>query len=82
MTANLVGEITAWVTRMPIERQREALALVEQLARTAATSQPPISPAARHLKGATATGASVGSDEIRQARGEMRRTYVGKDEAV
>ena len=78
-----MSEIAAHVARMPIGRQREALALIEQLAaRTAATSQPSIPRAARHLKGATATGASVSGGEIRAARGEMWHGYMGEDEAA
>jgi hypothetical protein len=83
MAANLVGEITAHVVRMPVERQREALALVEQLAaRKAATSQPLVPRALRRLKGTTATGNSVSSGEIREARGEMWCTFMGEDEAT
>ena len=83
MAANLISEIAAQVARLPLERQREALALVEQLAaRTIVTSKSSVPRVERQLKGSTATDSSVSSDEIREARGEMWGDYTGGDEAA
>lgn len=64
------------------ERQREALALIEQLAARAAATKPHLPRAQRQLKGATARGgAAVSREEIDEARREMWRGYMGEDEA-
>lgn len=82
MATNLADEIAAKVSTMPPERQREALALIEQLAARAAGAERPHLPrAARRLKGATAQGPSVSGEEIREARREMWGGYVREGEA-
>jgi len=78
MSTDLVAEIAAKVAQLPPERQREALALIEQLAARPARSYLPR--AARQLKGATAHGPSIGEEEIRQARREMWQGYLSENE--
>lgn len=82
MATNLINEIAAKVSTLPPERQREALALIEQLAaRASETAKPHVPRAERRLKGATAQGRSVSSEEIREARREMWRGYMREDGA-
>ena len=80
MATNLTEEITAKVSLLPPERQREALSLIEQLAARAKhplSSQPR---AERKLKGATAQGQSISSEEILESRREMWGEYMREDE--
>ncbi|MEJ7709114.1 MAG: hypothetical protein WKF84_04470 [Pyrinomonadaceae bacterium] len=79
MATNLTREIAAKAALLPPERQREALALIEQLAR-AGIASPSLPRSERKLKGATAQGQSVSSEEIREARREMWGEYVREDE--
>ena len=71
MATNLVNEIAAKASTLPPERQREALALIEQLVARASAIKPHVPRAKRKLKGATAEGQSGTSEEIRGARREM-----------
>ena len=80
MASNIAKEIAAKVAELPPERQREALALIEQLAARTTPSRPPVPRAERKLKGATAQGSSVSDAEIREARREMWGEYMGEDE--
>ena len=80
MATNLTEEIAAKISLLPPERQREALSLIEQLA---ARATPPVSPsprAGRKLKGATAQGPSISSEEILESRREMWGEYMREDE--
>lgn len=80
MATNLTEEIAAKVSLLSPERQREALSLIEQLA---ARAKAPVSPsprAGRKLKGATAQGPSVSSEEILESRREMWGEYMREDE--
>ena len=56
MASNIANEIAAKVDSLPPERQREALALIEQLAARTPPSRPHVPRAERKLKGATAQG--------------------------
>jgi hypothetical protein len=79
MATNLTEEIAAKVSLLPPERQREALSLIEQLA---AREKPPLSSlsrAERKLKGATAQGQSISSEEILESRREMWGEYMRED---
>jgi len=79
MATNLTEEIAAKVSLLPPERQREALSLIEQLA---SREKPPVSSqprAERKLKGATAQGRSVSSEEILESRREMWGEYMRED---
>ena len=79
MATNLTEEIAAKVSRLPPERQREALSLIEQLA---AREKPPPSSlprAERKLKGATAQGQSISNEEILESRREMWGEYMRED---
>ena len=79
MATNLTEEIAAKVSLLPPERQREALSLIEQLA---ARAKPPLSSlprAERRLKGATAQGQSINSEEILESRREMWGEYMRED---
>jgi len=80
MVSNIANEIAVKVASLPPERQREALALIEQLAARTATTRPHLPRAKRKLKGATAQGSSVSDAEIREARHEMWGEYMGEDE--
>lgn len=80
MSTNLVEQIAATAATLPPERQREALALIEQLAERAANVKTHVPRAGRRLKGATADGASVSGEEIRAERREMWRGYTREDE--
>jgi len=80
MASNIENEIAAKVASLPPERQREALALIEQLAARTLTPRPHVPRAERKLKGATAQGPSVSDAEIREARHEMWEEYMGEDE--
>jgi len=79
MATNLSEEIAEKVSLLPPERQREALSLIEQLAArtTSGSSQPR---AGRQLKGATAQGQSISSEEILESRREMWGEYMREDE--
>jgi len=81
MATNLVEQIAACAARLPPERQREALALIEQLAARVETAKPHIPRVERRLKGVTAHGESVSEEEIREARREMWHGYMREDEA-
>jgi hypothetical protein len=71
MATNLTEEIAAKVSPLPPERQREALSLIEQLAARATTRVANLPRAGRKLKGATAQGRSITSEEILESRREM-----------
>lgn len=79
MATNLTEEIAAKVSLLSPERQREALSLIEQLA-ARATSPASFPRAGRKLKGATAQGPSISSDEILESRREMWGEYMREDE--
>lgn len=79
MASNIAHEIAAKVANLPPERQREALALIEQLAARTAKTRPHVPRAERKLKGATAQGPSVGNKEIREARHEMWDKSLGRE---
>jgi len=81
MATNLTEEIAAKVSRLSPERQREALSLIEQLAKRAKPSAPPVPRSDRKLKGATADGQSISSEEIIESRREMWGEYMREDEA-
>jgi len=81
MATNLTEEIAAKVSMLPPERQREALSLIEQLAARAAPQVSPVPRAERKLKGATAQGRSISSEEILESRREMWGEYMGEDES-
>ena len=80
IATNLIEEISTKISRLPPERQREALAWIEQLAARSTPSDSSRQRAARKLKGATSRGRSVSSEEIRLSRREMWGDYVRKDE--
>jgi hypothetical protein len=80
MATNLTEEIAAKVSLLPPERQREVLSLIEQLAARAKARVPAVPRAERHLKGATAHGRSVMSEEILESRREMWGEYMREDE--
>jgi hypothetical protein len=80
MATNLTEEIAAKVSRLPPERQREALSLIEQLAARAEPRVSPVPRAERKLKGATAQGRSISSEEIFESRREMWGEYMREDE--
>jgi len=80
MATNLTKEIAAKVSMLPPERQREALSLIEQLAARATPLVSPLPRAERKLKGATAQGPSISSEEILEARREMWGEYMQEDE--
>lgn len=81
MATNLAKEIAAKAATLPPERQREALALIEQLAARADVASQHVPRSQRKLKGATAQGQSVSSEEIREARREMWGEYIREDES-
>ena len=81
MATNLTEEIAAKVSLLPPERQREALSLIEQLAARAAPRVSPLPRAERKLKGATARGRSISSEEILESRREMWGEDMREDEA-
>ena len=81
MTTNLAKEIAAKAATLPPERQREALALIEQLAARADVTSPPVPRSGRKLKGATAQGQSISSEEIHEARREIWGEYMREDES-
>ncbi|HXD32680.1 MAG TPA: hypothetical protein VN643_16275 [Pyrinomonadaceae bacterium] len=82
MATNLTEEIAAKVSMLPPERQREALSLIEQLAARATTPRVSLLPRSeRRLKGATADGRSISSEEILESRREMWGEYMGEDES-
>ena len=80
MVSNIANEIAAKVAELPPERQREALALIEQLAARTLPPRPPVPRSERKLKGATTQGSSISDAEIREARHEMWGEYMGEDE--
>lgn len=80
MATNLIEEIAAKVSLLPPERQREALSLIEQLAARATPRVSPLPRAERKLKGATAQGRSISSEEILESRREMWGEYMREDE--
>ena len=80
MATNLSEEIAAKVSLLPPERQREALSLIEQLAARTTPSVSSLPRAARKLKGATAQGQSIRSEEILESRREMWGEYMREDE--
>lgn len=80
MTTNLTEEIAAKVSLLPPERQREALSLIEQLAARPKPGVSHIPRAERSLKGATAQGPSISSEEILESRREMWGEYMREDE--
>jgi hypothetical protein len=80
MATNLTEEIAAKVSLLPPERQREALSLIEQLVARAAPRVSPLPRAERKLKGATAQGRSISSEEILESRREMWGEYMREDE--
>lgn len=79
MATDLTEEIAAKVSRLPPERQREALALIEQLAAPAKSPASSLPRAERRLKGATARGPSISSEEILESRREMWGEYMRED---
>ena len=81
MATNLTEEIAAKVSLLPPERQREALSLIEQLAARAKPRTSPVPRADRQLKGATAQGRSISSEEILESRREMWGEYMREDES-
>lgn len=80
MTTNLTEEIAAKVSMLPPERQREALSLIEQLAARPTPRVSPLPRSERKLKGATAQGPSISSEEILESRREMWGAYMREDE--
>jgi hypothetical protein len=80
MASNIANEIAAKVAGLPPERQREALALIEQLAARSATTRPHVPRAERKLKGATAQGISVSDAEIRQSK-DFRSVHAFRNES-
>jgi hypothetical protein len=80
MATNLTEEIAAKVSLLPPERQREALSLIEQLAARATPRVSSLPRAERKLKGATAQGRSISSEEILESRREMWGEYMREDE--
>lgn len=80
MATNLTKEIAAKVSMLPPERQREALSLIEQLAVRATSRVSSLPRADRKLKGATAQGRSISSEEILESRREMWGEYMREDE--
>lgn len=81
MATNLTEEIAAKGSKLPPERQREALSLIEQLAARAEQRVSPLPRSKRKLKGATAQGRSISSEEILESRREMWGEYMREDEA-
>jgi len=79
VSTTLVEQIATKAAMLSPERQREALALIEQLAARAA-AKPYVPRAERQLKGATAQGQSISSEEINEARREMWSEYMREDE--
>jgi len=80
MEGNLVEQITAKVAALPLEQQREALALIESLAQRASVAAVSPSPRALRLKGVTAgPGPKLTSADLREARQEMWGEYVESD---
>ena len=80
MATNLTEEIAAKVSMLPPERQREALSLIEQLAARSEARVSTVPRAERKLKGATAQGRSISSEEILESRREMWGEYMREDE--
>lgn len=80
MATNLTEEIAAKVSMLPPERQREALSLIEQLAARTQARVSPLPRSERKLKGATADGRSISSEEILESRREMWGEYMREDE--
>lgn len=81
MSMSLVEQIATKVATLSPERQREALALIEQLASRTTTVRAHVPRGERKLKGTTADGQSVSGEEIREARREMWGEYAGEGEA-
>ena len=81
MATNLPEEIAAKISLLPPERQREALSLIEQLVGRAKPGVSPVPRAERKLKGATAQGRSISSEEILESRREMWGEYMREDES-
>lgn len=72
MELTIVEQITARVTILPVEKQREALALIESLAKTS-----PAVPRHARLKGATAGHAPpLTREALTEARKEMWGEYM------
>lgn len=80
MATNLAEEIAAKVSMLSPERQREALSLIEQLAARATSRVSALPRAERKLKGATAQGRSISSEEILESRREMWGEYMREGE--
>lgn len=76
MATNLTEEIVAKVSLLSPERQREALSLIEQLAARTGARVSPVPRAERKLKGATAQGRSISSEEILESRRDVGRVYA------
>jgi hypothetical protein len=80
MATSLTEEIAAKVSMLPPERQQEALSLIEQLAARSASHASSMPRSERKLKGATADGQSISSEEILESRREMWDEYMLDDE--
>lgn len=72
MDGNLVEQIAAKVAALPLEQQREALALIESLAKRANVGASSTTPRALRLKGATSgPGPKLTLDDLQEVRREM-----------
>lgn len=80
MATNLTEEIAAKVSLLSRERQREALSLIEQLAARDTPRVSLLPRTERKLKGATAQGRSISSEEMLESRREMWGEYMREDE--
>ena len=74
METNFIEQITARVAVLPLEKQREALALIESLAKK---ERPSSAPRHQRLKGATAGQfPPLTRETLTEARQEMWGEYV------
>lgn len=74
MESNLVEQVTAKIASLPLEQQREALALIEAMENRNRTL---VAQRAFRLKGVTAgPGPSLTLEDLRETRKEMWGEYV------
>ncbi|MGE0884773.1 MAG: hypothetical protein AB7P14_14610 [Blastocatellales bacterium] len=75
METSLIEQVTAKVASLPLEQQREALALIESLEKRIQGSS---APRALRLKGVTAgPGPNLTLEDLKEERKEMWGEYVG-----
>lgn len=79
MASNIANEIAAKVSSLPLEKQREALQMIESLVESATQRDAPQAPRRRLMGDLEHLNVRLTEEDIHEARREMWRGYMRED---